>query len=350
YTERSNGTYNPIVDYSLLVLADALGRPELLDPARRNLDLMLYLTHPNGEVVTDYSRRQDRGTVVFNTGYYLGYRSMGVRDGNGQFASAADAIAARERDSGALGGSLAQVMLDPRLRRDTVARRPLPASYDRLVAGSGVARVRRRARSATIVSGFPSFFSLHNGDVALESVSLISAFFGKGQFVSRSLEKAAAGGYRLSQDLEAYYYDALRPEDIVTGQWSDAERETKRRRTNAQKLAVRIGIAEREAGFQMDLRADGPKGLPVLLTLGFRANADIQAEPEGLLWTAHNDLFLEKGFAIARAGSSAIRFGSGRRDHTLVDMRGAAPLAAGRKRIHLAWRAPVAETITFACL
>jgi hypothetical protein len=348
YHERSNGTYNPIVNNCLLALAEHLKRPDLLDPARRNLDLMLYMLHPDGDIVTDYSGRQDRSTRVRNTNYYLAYRTLGLRDQNGQFAAAADQILDRERESGALAGALVYFLLDPALRRDTVPRRPLPDSYDRLVTGSGVARLRRGLRSATIVSGSPSFFSLRHGDAGLDSASLITAFFGKGQFVSPAIQKTPEG-YLLTQNLEAHYYNPLRPDDIRYGQWSAAERETKRPRTNTQRLAVRITARETGTGFQLQVQVDGPRGLPVLLTLAFRPGSEIQAGPDGLLATAHNDLFLEKGYATARYGRHAIRFGPGRKDHTLVAMRGAASFPANLQRLHVAWRAPVSETLDFVC-
>ena len=74
YTELSNGVYNRVTNRALLMAAEALNRPELFDPVRRNLEMMMYCVHPDGEIVTDYSRRQDRNTKARLNGFYMPYR------------------------------------------------------------------------------------------------------------------------------------------------------------------------------------------------------------------------------------------------------------------------------------
>lgn len=90
WTERSNGIYNAVSNVALYHTARVLNRPELLDSVRLNLRMMVYLIHPSGEVVTDYSGRQDFGQTYDMATYYTIYRLMAAHDMDPIFAAMCD--------------------------------------------------------------------------------------------------------------------------------------------------------------------------------------------------------------------------------------------------------------------
>ena len=90
YTERSTGVYNAVCNRSLRIAAEALDRPELLDPVRKNLDLSYHLLHADGTVVTSVSRRQDRGQRAIPVGLVDSYYAMARMESNGFYAAVAD--------------------------------------------------------------------------------------------------------------------------------------------------------------------------------------------------------------------------------------------------------------------
>ena len=67
-----------------------MNRPELIECVRRNLRMMMYLIHPSGEVVTDYSGRQDFGQTFNMANYFPIYRLMAAHDKDPIFAAMAD--------------------------------------------------------------------------------------------------------------------------------------------------------------------------------------------------------------------------------------------------------------------
>jgi len=92
FTEHSTGGYDEVSDNAFMTLGRMLNRPDLLSLVRRNLETLLYFLHPNDEIATDISQRQDRFMAVSILRYYHIYRFMAYYDQNGRFASVANYI------------------------------------------------------------------------------------------------------------------------------------------------------------------------------------------------------------------------------------------------------------------
>ena len=136
FIERSTVTYNTVTDRAFTVMAAKLKRPELLDPVRRNLRAMMYLLHPDGEVVTEVSKRQDqfvRGTMA---GYWFPVNYLAVHDGDRQLAGLARGLAPES-------ARLSALLEYPELAGPLPQAEALPEDYEKWFGAVGLARIRR---------------------------------------------------------------------------------------------------------------------------------------------------------------------------------------------------------------
>lgn len=137
WTERSNGIYNAVSNIMLIYAAERLGKPELLEPVRKNLRMMTYLIHHDGEVVTEYSGRQDLGARADLSNYLLCYRVMAERDRDPLFAAMYDLAAERIQMMGAANNhALLGWHSMPCPHVDDLPRAPLPDQFMKLINGS----------------------------------------------------------------------------------------------------------------------------------------------------------------------------------------------------------------------
>lgn len=347
YTEKSTGGYSAVVDRALLNTAKLLNRPELLEPVRRNLAMTLYYVHPDGELVTEASKRQDQYKRVTLAKYYMCYRAMALQDGDGRFAAVARRIERTWPDE--LTGELLTFLEEPEWQAEMVPDAALPEDYARVFAYSHLARVRRGELSYTVLAGNPTLVSLRRGRAALEAVRMAAAFFGKGQFEGGTLE-VIEGGFRLRQRLEAPYFQPLPPERIVPGAMvrmapngtlaadGDQARET----SEVQLLESVVEVREILGGVALDFKVGGTDGVPVAIELAFRAGGQL----EGVVPVAGVDeaFLLEGAEGTYTDGTEVIRFGPGRAEHRWTQLRGARPKWAGRS-VYLTGLTPFHSTL-----
>jgi len=352
YNELSNAIYNPISNRALLTIAEALDRPELLAPVRRNLTMMLYCLHPDGEVVTDYSRRQDKLQRAWPSTYYIHYRILGARDKDGRLAAMADRIVAASRsnpDRVPISGELPELMLRPELARESVPRLPLPEDYVRHFRQSEVVRLRRGELSATIVGRSPRFLSVRSGGVVLEAVRLASAFFGKGQFVGQRIERDGAA-FVLRQELEAAYYQPFPPgPELPQPDWDRLDR-NKRERSHRCRLRAEVRLTPTDNGFELEVRVEGTDRVPVALEFWFRPGGEFQAIANGQIEAANGTNFLLTGEAQYRIGEAGWKLGPGIAEHRWANLRGADPPLENARPLTLTGFTPFYHRLKLAAL
>jgi hypothetical protein len=336
FDERSTTIYNTVCDRAFTVLAVKRNRAELLDPVRRNLEAMQYLLHPDYEVVTEISHRQDQGQRGDLSRYWFPLRYLAALDRNPVYAGLAQHFETK-------AASLSALLEYPEMVKQPPTA-PAPSDYERYFPGMKVARIRRGAVSATMLLEQDSrIFSVRKGEAVVEAVRFASAFFGKGQFMG--LESGRDGrAYTATQALTGPYFQPLDPvRTVAAGQW-DAVR-TQRRQSNVCTLRQSANIAETAKGFQLTVRAEGTSGVPLAMEVCLREGSRVEGcrpvDGRRDCW------ILADGMATFTAGRDSIRFGPGTgAPHTWTEIRGASPKMAGPS-IYLTGFTPFTHTVAF---
>ncbi len=315
FIERSTLVYDIICDRSFVVMAAKLGRPELLEPARANLQNLAYLLHANGEVESGVSSRQDRDTRGNAAGYWFPLAYLAQHDSNKDFAAIATLL-------GPEHSSLADFLEYPELLRPSPPLTLLPVDFEKYFPASEMVRVRRAALSGTVIlRGSSRVFAMQYGDAAITGVRFASAFFGKGQFVPEQFEKRGKVWY-MRQILEAPYYQPL-DKQVTRENW--AATRAQRRQTQVCKLEQTLEVSESKGGFSLRFRAAGTNNVPVAIEIGFREGGQLEGCTTA---PAKPGMLLGSGTGTFRGGKNSIRFGSGAAPHQYTQLRGAeAPLA-----------------------
>lgn len=346
YTEKSTTVYSPVVDRALLTVARLLKRPELYEPVRKNLEMTLYYVHPDGEVVTEASRRQDRYQRGSMARYYYSYRTLALLDGNGRFAAMTRQV---ERTARAQIGELLAFLHEPGFGGALPPDAPLPTDYAKIFTYSSLARIRRGAASGTILGNNTTLFSFRRGAAALEAVRFASAFFGKGQFAADTFE-ARDGRYVLRQELDGPYFQPLSKDQIAGGEHTRmapngtlaTNSKALRTRSNIQKQTAVVAVTERAGKFQLEFSIEGTPEVPVAIELAFRHGGKLQGvEPVPGVVDAY---LLRAATGRYVLGDDVITFGPGRVEHTYTQVRGALPKWDGQS-VYLTGLTPFRTTL-----
>jgi hypothetical protein len=334
FTERSMLTYNVVCDRAFVVLAAKLKRPELLDPARRNLHSLLFMLHADGEVVSEISRRQDVNTRGDTGRYWFVLRYLAIADGDGQFATLAQQIFQKN-------ATLSAMLEYPELSRPLPPLKPLPDNFEKAFPSLGIVRYRRQQTSATIIlNGNDRFFLFRRGDCVINAVRFETAFFGKGQFVPVRGEKSGSG-YLLSQSLEAAYYQPV-DHPVTSATWA-AER-AKRKQSPVCNLQQSAEIEETPRGFRLHIKSEGTPDVPLAVEINFREGGTLQGCTKSTV--APDTWILSQGQGVYTAGSDRIRFGPGVGEHMYTQMRGAAAKLSGPS-VYLTGYTPFYHSVEF---
>ena len=316
YIERSTAIYNGAVNHAFTVMAVKLQRPELLEPVRTNLEAMTYLVHPNGEVVTEISRRQDVGQRRGMENYWFALRYLAIQDNNGQYAAMLTPLEPERLE-------MPTLMEYPEMQAPLPEPTSLPESFLKEYPLSNIRRIRRRRLSATLLGGRADRrLVAHFGDVVVEGFRFASAFFGKGEFAPHDIERREDGFY-FRQELRGQYFQPLRGEYLQTVTHENwAHLRMRRETSEICVLTYQAHIREIEGGFEIRVHASGTDNVPLAVEIGLRPGGELT----GAVAVPHvsRAFLLEQGYAVYQVGNDALRIGPGKAEHHYTQVRGAA--------------------------
>lgn len=340
YTEKSTYGYSALVDRVLITISRGMQKPALLDAVRKNLRMMHYYIHPNGEVVTEASNRQDKGQIGTMENYYYAARYMALLDNDGEMAAICKLI---ENGSGSLPPQqfLDYFLAEPFLWKDLPAEKPLPVSYVKNFPYSGVVRIRRNEWDTTLLSNNAGWLTFHKQNAVLQAMRIATSFFGKGQFQTENIV-VENNRFILTRKLEGVYYQPY-PKDQIPADGDMAKMpRTNRKKSNIQYLTTTITVAEAEKGIRIDIDMSGTDRVPVSMELIFRKGGSFTGvEPV----TGKENVYLfREHTGTYTVGSNTIQFGPGKIEHKGIQLRGALP-AIDAPTVYLTGLTPFRHTL-----
>lgn len=250
YAERSAGGYNEINNRAMLILAQELDRPELLEHVRRNLELMYAFYHSDFSIFTENSTRQDKGTTLYADKYVYQYLICGDALGDESLRSAGAAILQSCMERGRdFPVALEDVLLFP----GAFSAIPAPASAEsfrvnRLFRESGLLRLSNGDLNLWALEKQPAFLFLKCGDIDLYIKGGIS-FFNCRHLTVENIRKSG-DGYEMDYAGSGQYYLPF-GEHQGTSDWWAMDKE---KRETMGHLSVKAGITVTPAGEGFDIR------------------------------------------------------------------------------------------------
>ncbi|MGV3560256.1 hypothetical protein [Larkinella arboricola] len=320
YNERSTLIYSPLTDRLLITIARGMNKPELLEFVRRNLAMTFYYIHPNGEVVSEASGRQDKAGIGTLEGYYYPARYMALRDQNGELAALCRQIEKTVLLKGVY--FLDYYLEDSAFWKELPPSKPLPTHYVKPFPHSGLVRIRRGNWDSTILKANPVWMTFSKGEAVLQGIRLSASFFGKGQFQTAKIEQQD-NSWVLTQSLVGPYYQPVAKNEIdPEGDWEKMPH-AKRKQTEIQRYEAKVTIRETSSGMEAQIAITGTDNVPVSLELIFRPGgtlAGVTKHP-----TRANAHLLSGDSGSYTVGKDTLTFGPGKALHKGVVLRGALP-------------------------
>lgn len=339
FLERSM-IYSEITDRCLITIARLLKRPGLLTPVRKNLHLTYFYMEPNGDLVTNDSRRQDQFMTVNALPFYHDYRYLAIHDNNAEFAAITKFIEN-------VKGFDEKILVDllPYCLEEPLYLKPLPAvqnpsvHFKKFFKTTNLVRIRQNDTTSTIFGGTdfpiiiasgrstnPTFFTFRKGEAILKYMRFSTDFFSTGYFRSKGITYKD-DKYILHQSIEAPYYQPLpkqfkkangdyKHSPSTDGRFWNKMDFANRPKSNIKTIDTSISIEEKNGVHELTFTSKGSEGVSVTIELCFKEGGQLTGVKE--IENSPNNYFFEGETASYRLGNDIIHFESGIKKHSKI--------------------------------
>ena len=318
YTEKSVGAYSPVCNEMFITMGRLMNRDDLLDVARKNLNMTLYYIQPGGEVLTDASGRQDSENISDVAGYYYSYLYFSHRDKNPVYAAVCDFI--ENKLPHKLTPFITYLLEDKSFRNKRISATQFPKQYFKRFKYSGVFRIRQSNFDVSIIENNPTFLSLIKGSAVLQSIRLGSTFFGsRGQFTAENVE-VKKNQVILTKSVKHGYFQPFPKNKIIgDGVYSKMPRE-ERRLSEPQVINYKLIITILDQRIQLSIEVTGTENVLVSLEMNFRKGGKLS----GVISDKNraDSYFLKEDWGTYEKEDNVITFGPGKIEHQWGTMRG----------------------------
>ncbi len=293
FAERSAGGYNEINNRALLILAQELGKTELLEYVRRNLNMMPVFYHTDYSIFTENSRRQDKGTAPYAEKYAYQYMLCGHALQDESLRAIGAALLWDCIDKGRpFPLALEDLLLFP----EAFENLPKPCgtelfAVNRLLKDSGLLRLSRNGLNLWAVEKQPCFLFLKKGDIAFYIKGGIS-FFNCRHLLMENI-RSCESGYEMDFEGEGKYYQPF-GEYQGTNDWWKMEL-SKRKTTGHLKIHVKVTITPLEDGFHIHVQTDGCPASTIRFEIGVVPNVLIRGDGYRIPAMAGGTLIADRG-------------------------------------------------------
>ena len=296
FTERSMGTYNPINDHAMMVMAEELNKPELHEYAKRNMDLTFSYLEADGTIFTRNSRRQDSGQDrVFpcHIWYHL-YLWAGELFGDKQYLKFAQEMFDTAIQNGlGVPGYLWLYLEKPQLKEfePDLTGAVIPTEYHSFYPNSRILRVRKGDFSYTLLSRNPDFMHIKFGNQTM-TLRMCSSFFAVAQFEPETIVKTETG-YRMTFRGHGEY-KGLFPQPPASPDWDKMDHSL-RPVLHSCDLDYTLDVTDCRNGVSLHIKVDNTPRVPFKLEFVLPTGVRLETDQVMLDTTSGGQLTIKEG-------------------------------------------------------